>query len=182
MDPSISLVVATYGESVDWVPPLGLTTFIYDATASRPGMIHVPNQAREAGQYLRHIVAHYGRFQDWQIFLQGDPFPHCPDLAVVLATRSFVGRHYFPLGRELGLDLTSRHPHSLATAEFCHHAFGRTPPWVRWTPGAQFAASRQSLMAWPLGFWQRLLDLALTKPDASPWAMERLWGWLLNPP
>ena len=139
--PLIQVVVATYGEDLEWVDGLGIPAFIYDATGQRAGLIPVPNAAREAGQWLHHIVTHYHHLADWTIFLQGDPFAHCHDLRERLDARDFLRRHVTPLGRTQRYVAGHRHRHSIAADRLAREILGIVPDGAPWIIGGQFAAS-----------------------------------------
>jgi hypothetical protein len=179
--PRLRLVIATHGEDLAWIDRTGIPAVIYDASSSgKPGLIPVPNLAREAGQWLRHIVGNYGRFADWEIFLQGDPFAHCPDILDRMRGRDFLRRHFTPLGRQQAYVAGHRHPHSIAADHFARELLGHIPDGVPWILGGQFAVSSPALMKRPLTWWTALRDKVLAEPKTSPWAMERLWLHLLN--
>ena len=178
--PDIRLVVASYGEDLSWISPLGLPAAVYDSTGVRPGMIPVPNVAREAGQYRRHLVANDGRFGDWNIYVQGDPFAHCEDFADRMARRDFLRRHLTPLGRVQGYSAGHTHRHSVAADRFARETLGHVPDGCQWVLGAQFAVSGPALMRWPLPWWESLLSKVLAEKHRSPWAMERLWLYILS--
>lgn len=179
--PRIRLVVASHGEDLAWLDRTGVPAVIYDASSSgRPGLVPVPNVAREAGQWLRHLVREYGRFADWEIFLQGDPFPHCPHLLARLRGRGFLRRPVTPFGRLQGYVAGHRHPHSIAADRFARDLLGTIPDGCQWIIGAQFAASGPALMKYSLAWWTALRDKVLAEPKTSPWAMERLWYHLLT--
>jgi hypothetical protein len=180
MKPVIHLVIATHGEDLAWLDDIGLPAFVYDATGTRPGLIAVPNAAREAGQWLHHIVTHYHRLADWTLFLQGDPFAHCPDLREQLHARDFLRRHVTPLGRTQRYLAGHRHAHSIAADRLARDILGHVPDGAPWILGGQFAASAPALNARPLAWWQRVQQRVLAGSNSSAWAMERLWLHLLG--
>lgn len=170
------LCVASYGEDVAWVARTGIEACVYDATGARGGLIPVANEAREASQYLRHIVAHYGAFRDYELFLQGDPVPHNPGILAALHYRPWQGRRVAPLSRRvLHFDVANTHPHTRWALDFGAEIGVTLSNDSLWPVGAMFAASREALMARPLGWWQRLLAKAIIERERSPWVLERLW-------
>ena len=181
MNATERLCVATYGESLAWVVETGMEACVYDATSTRPGLIPVPNDGREATQYLRHIIACYGNFRDYDIFLQGNPTPHNPSIIHVLGLRPWLGLRVHPLGRRtLPFNFTTQHPHPRGAEVFAAEIGIPLDHQTRWTMGAMFAASRQALMDRPLAWWQRLLAKVIIEREASPWEMERLWLEILR--
>jgi hypothetical protein len=176
--PSVRLCVATFNEDVSWVEKTGLDACIYDATGRRPGLIHVRNEGREAGQYLKHIIRHYGEFRDYELFLQGNPFDHAPDVFETLAARSWQGQRVSPLGPLMGV-----HPqvHAASAAKLAKDLGLQDVKETGWTYGAMFAASREALMSRPREWWEALLQRVLDDGN-GPWAIERLWLSILSPP
>lgn len=173
---SARLCVATYGEDVSWVAGLGIEACVYDATRSREGMIHVKNEAREASQYIRHIIRHYGDFRDHEIFLQGNPKPHNTSILHAISLSPWRGKRVHPLGRVLmPFDPNMPLPHHEQTIPFANQiglSMGGLQPW---TIGAMFAVSREALESRPLEWWEMLLEKTVLESIWSPWVLERLW-------
>lgn len=169
------LCVASFGENLDWLERFNLDTCVYDATGSRHGLIPVPNIAREASQYLRHIIMHYGQFASHEIFIQGKPTDHNPNLVSDIARGIYRERSVRALGSLVSFDYSAPHQHDKWAVQLAGDLFGGLPHGLQWTPGAQFSASRQALQARSLDFWKMLLAKIEAEPDSSPWAIERLW-------
>jgi len=170
------LCVASYGEDVSWVAETGMEACVYDATRKREGLIPVPNEAREASQYLRHIVEHYGKFRDYELFLQGNPFDHNPRILQWLSIRNWEGKICYSLGRgTIPCDPSLMLPHAEKLMPFSRDV-GLKPAHFRpWSVGAMYAVSRESLESWPLEWWQSLLRKSVVERAWSPWVLERLW-------
>lgn len=169
------LCVATFGENLEWLKRFNLDTCVYDATGRRHGLIPVPNVAREASQYLRHIIMHYGQFASHEIFIQGRPTDHNPNLVGEIARGIYRERSVRALGPVVNFDYSAPHQHDKWAVQLADDLFGGLPHGLQWTPGAQFSASRQALQARSLGFWKMLLAKIEAEADSSPWAIERLW-------
>ena len=85
---TLELVVASYNESLDWLPdvPKAWKRTIYRATEGlseeRPDKLgkipitRIPNGGREAGQYLWHIIHRRKSLADITLFVQGDFLKH----------------------------------------------------------------------------------------------------------
>ena len=175
------LCVATFGEEIGWVTKAGIEACVYDAIGTRAGLIPVPNEAREASQYLRHIVDHYGDFREYEIFLQGDPHAHHPSFETLLRNRPWRGQRCFPISRRVlpfAEGVAAHREAALVLAGDSGLTVGEDAVWVA---GAMFAASREALMSYPLGWWERLLGRVIVEREISPWAMERLWLEILSP-
>ncbi|RYD49328.1 MAG: DUF3431 domain-containing protein [Verrucomicrobiaceae bacterium] len=175
------LCVASHGENVDWVAKTGIEACIYDATGSRDGLIPTRNEAREASQYLRHIIAHYGQFRDYELFVQGDPFAHERGIDTLLRCQPWKGERVFPLsGHVHPLDPDQGKVHHEAAVIQAADSGIVIREGARWVSGAMFAASREAIESRTLGWWQRLLARVIIERTVSPWAMERLWLEILR--
>ncbi|RYD34823.1 MAG: DUF3431 domain-containing protein, partial [Verrucomicrobiaceae bacterium] len=173
------LCVASYQEPgvMEWVRRSGIEACVYNADRSRliweEGMIELPNQAREASQYLHHIIRNYGEFRDHEIFLQGDPLPHNPVIMEQLALSPWRGKRFealsFPF---IPFNSNSFLPHSEHLIPFGLEI--GVKEFKGWTMGAMFAVSRDAIEVFPLHWWQELLEKVIAEPW-SPWVMEQLW-------
>jgi hypothetical protein len=173
--PTERLCVATFGEDVSWVARSGMEACIYDATSSRPGLIPVPNEAREASQYLRHIIANYGDFRDYELFLQGHPFDHNEGIMTTLRAREWIGKRKFPLSRRRVRHRRLGSGHNRAGLAFARELGIELNENTRWIIGAQFAASREALESRSLSWWRKVFAKVVIEREVSPWAIERVW-------
>lgn len=165
------LIVAHYREPLDW---LGDITAPYTITVVRNG-VHRPNEGREAGAYCHWIFANYDRLQDADtcVFVQGDPFDHCPDLCEQLA-RPFAG--FTSLGAWRTWSDGGGLPHHAGlpvAAGWERWVGGVFPGYIEFVPGGQFAISGELLLRRPVHWWR---DIAKFADDGTgPWVLERLW-------
>ena len=170
------MAVASYGEDLSWTTRVSGPVTIYDASKSGcfPGAVSVENRAREAGQYLFHIVENYPLFYDWEVFVQGNPFAHANDPILKGGAFDWSWRPFQPLG-----NLVSFNPrgceHDRWAARFATEWMGGVPAGLHWVVGAQFGVHRKLLLNRPLRYWRSLREKVLAEEDRSPWAMERLW-------
>lgn len=92
------IVIARYTESIKWIFTNKLLDeneriLIYNkgpkvsfrhkhmVVIDRP---NVPNYGRESETYLSHIVSNYEKLDNYTVFIQGDPFKHCPNFVEIL--------------------------------------------------------------------------------------------------
>jgi len=79
--PSYRLVVARFGENLDWVDAFDNYT-IYNKgnddlkESHRTNSLRLPNVGREAHSYIHHIIENYDSLEDILIFCQGTYLPH----------------------------------------------------------------------------------------------------------
>jgi len=166
----------------------------------------LPNIGREAHTYLTHIVDRYADLPECTAFLQGNPFAHLapPEEAPVTpaalraqlltfaaSNKPFAGLAWF----RLRCDGLGR-PHDLAdpakegrwlgwgkdipVAATFEALFGAPAPkeFIARAPTGNMLVRRERILARPLAFYRRALDLVLADPqDAgnTGHAFERLW-------
>ena len=87
-------IIARYNENINWTRFLQGNVFIYNKnnlnleinfqTNNNIKIINLQNIGREGHTYLYHIINNYHQINEINIFLQGDPFVHSPDLFELL--------------------------------------------------------------------------------------------------
>ncbi|MHC1752694.1 DUF3431 domain-containing protein [Humidesulfovibrio sp.] len=169
-------------------------------------VIPLPNIGREAHTFLTHIINEYTDLPEWTAFLQGDPFAHLAPpqeprvspvelrqklLDLVALGRSFAGLAWF----RLRCDGLGR-PHDLAdpakegrwkgwgkdipVAQVFEALFDAPAPqqFIARAPTGNMLVRRERILARPLVFYQRALELVLADADDAQntgHAFERLW-------
>jgi len=198
--------VARYREDVSWTARLGLPVTIYDKSGA-PGPHALPNIGREAHTYLTHIVRRYDALAGATVFIQGAPFEHMPagTTPEALGGRiarnvrlgvGFAGFAFF----KLKCDRLGR-PHQMADPGLHGRraGFGKDIPvgavyaglfagpvpetFLATAPAGMFYVARQRILARPLAFYRKALDLAAADPDDAGntgHAFERLWQVIFN--
>ena len=74
------IVVSRYNENIEWVDNYS-ERIIYNKGDNYDGVyIRLKNFGRETHTYLHHIVNNYNSLSDYTFFVQGDPFPHSPNI------------------------------------------------------------------------------------------------------
>lgn len=176
--PKVRMCVATHGEDLDWLDkvPKGIRVCVYDATGKRDEYRSVPNEGREAGQYIRHMLRFWGDFAEYELFVQGNPFEHAPDFLEMLEARGWEGLDMFRFGRP-------GNPDSVYNELRCADLIGRLglPYDSRhyWSFGAMFAVRGEVIRARGREWWERLLGEVLAD-SVSPWCVERQWDVILG--
>lgn len=166
----------------------------------------LPNIGREAHTYLTHIIDRYAELPECTAFLQGNPFAHLapPEepamtpaqlhkrlLELAAARKPFAGLAWF----RLRCDGLGR-PHDLAdpakegrwlgwgkdipVAATFERLFDQSPPkeFIARAPTGNMLVRRERILARPLAFYRRALDLVLADPqdaENTGHAFERLW-------
>lgn len=178
------------------------------AGALKPGVrvIPLPNTGREAHTFFTHIINEYNDLPEWTAFLQGDPVAHLAPpqeprvspadlrqklLDLAAAGRPFAGLAWF----RLRCDGLGR-PHDLAdpakegrwkgwgkdipVAQVFEALFDAPAPqeFIARAPTGNMLVRRERILARPLEFYRRALELVLADADDAQntgHALERLW-------
>jgi len=177
-----------------------------DQLPSGVRLVPLPNLGREAHSFLTHIIANYDALPACTAFVQGDPFAHLSPpqearpsplalrqrlLDLAASGKPFAGLAWF----RLRCDGLGR-PHDLAdpAKEGRWKGWGKDIPVARVfealfdapapqeflarAPTGNMLVRRERILARPLGFYQRALELVLADPDDAEntgHALERLW-------
>lgn len=190
MSPSVQVVIASYNEDLRWLKwlPEDWSLQIYNTKADRQdlpaGAIKLPNTAREAGQYLAHIVRNYDDLADVTLFLQGFPFDHnAPAVIRTLLNKEFphpicyVGANPGTLGYSLGKPFFQQ---AQAIFKKAYDVIGEEEigDVIPFTVGAQFYVRREVVHARPLAFYERLLQATTDEDTKNGFAhvVEGCWG------
>jgi uncharacterized protein DUF3431 len=189
--PSLELVVARYGEDLNWLGniPARISAVVYDkSTDPRPCSIHLENTGREAHTYLHHICERYETLADVTVFSQGKPFDHAFDFHRTLRELAANPEHA-PLFRWLGhsIDTDSREGDlfriwsknpdgdGLDLNGFHRTLWGSDgPDEYAFYLGGQFAVRREQVLKRPRSFYERALQISQEFPDAAH-CFERCW-------
>ena len=79
----IDIIIARYKENIDWINEIKLypyinNIYVYNKFYQEDYILS--NVGREAHTYLYHITHNYDNLNTVNIFLQGNPLDHCPNL------------------------------------------------------------------------------------------------------
>jgi hypothetical protein len=76
------IVVARYNENIEWTNQFQ-NVLIYnkgEQLEKEYNEIKLDNVGREGHTYYKYIYENYDKLEDYTIFLQGNPFDHCPNI------------------------------------------------------------------------------------------------------
>lgn len=172
-----TVVVAKYNEDTAWTRDLPAD---WGAWIVRKDM-EVPNAGREASSWLWAMEQLWAEAapDDQFVFVQGDPFPHEPDLLTVLGKLDSLS--YVPIGNQHHIDDWNGFPHGggLEIRKFWERHIGDgCPQYFPFVAGGQFAISGDNLCSRDRDWYTGLYGAAVEEPKA-PWILERLWGSIL---
>lgn len=185
---NITIVVAKYKEDISW---LNLKHFsqckviVYDKS---PETGTIPNVGREAETFVRYIVENYDKLTEYTLFLQGNPFDHCP---IGLFVDFYENKATYVNRIERTENLFDSN--ILYFDKYYENILQRkwTNDRIKFTAGAQYTVHINCIRQYSLEFWKRLhLMLSVCnhtcemkeydQDSIDPWTMERLWGYIFK--
>ena len=172
------LVVAKHHEDTAWTSDVPDEWNFLVVTKD----LEVPKADREASSWLwamEQLWVETGP-EDQIAFVQGDPFPHEPNLIEVL-NDGLAAISYVPIGNQHHIDDWNGFPHGggLEIRKFWERHIGDgCPQYFPFVAGGQFAISGDNLCSRDRGWYTGLYEAAVEEPKA-PWILERLWGSIL---
>jgi hypothetical protein len=188
---TVDLVVARCAEDLQWLKKVTSSSIfvmncgekldddLVSANQERGGVFVCPNQAREAGLWMRFIIQQYPDFSDVVVFAQGHPFDHVGDFIKHIEPENMTKDFDYIGGTSrMYSERTEGEPGMVAMLD---EFFGANsyPAQFPWQPGAQFYISRELLNSRPKEYYERLFQLILSH-DRSPWCAERAWFILIG--
>jgi uncharacterized protein YlzI (FlbEa/FlbD family) len=171
------LVICRYKEDISWIENKGIEHIIYDKSVGE-------NVGRESEAFCRYIIENYDNIPESVVFLQGDPFSHCPDLwqrledynggisflTNLTATDDINGRPYSP---NLGLlKYLKTYIPQIDITDSTNFTF---------SAGAQYIVPRENIINKSIDFWKKIHH-SHWEEEKTPWIIERIWPliWELN--
>jgi hypothetical protein len=132
---------------------------------------------REAYAYLKWICAYYNDLQDDDeiVFVQGNPFDHCPNFLSDLAHPSI---HYYGKLHSCNADGL---PACTWTPLHAWAAVFKLPQLetYEFVAGAQYRVRGTQIKARPLVFWNALFN-CVQLDNKGAWVSERLWSYIFK--
>jgi hypothetical protein len=187
---TIETVIARYNEPCEWVSKVpNPQIYTKGSPCGNPAEIEqLPNVGREGHTFAHYIVSRYDTLPEYVVFLQGNPFDHCPKLFEQLDTYknsppqqgfSFLALHCVPLSLK-----GCRYHSGIPLAEVYAKLFGN-PPLSREFKcgfGAQTIVSRERIRRHPVEIYEKIRDmLAYSNNPIEGFVIERFWGLVFAP-
>ncbi len=178
----MDVVIAVYNEDIDWINQLKQKRiFVYLKNSDRLNSLKekfpnvhfevLENIGRESHTYIYHICNHYYDLSNFTVFLQGNPFDHCPNIIETIQTAdkdTFFGKLY-------ECDNNGDPHHSgLPVGKIYRELFGKIKLNFKFVVGAQFMVSDHTIIKIPLEKYKTIFQKHYTEP-ILPWCMERYW-------
>lgn len=165
----VLIVVCKYNENISW---LRGECVVYDKRVTG-------NVGRESESFVRYILEHYDRLPPRVIFLQGNPFDHCPDLwqrlenhrgGVEALSNMIVVDDINGCPNHCGLPIKAYIDKYAPEIKQDVFMFGA---------GAQYIVPRENILSKPVGFWSKI-HKSHWEDQMAPWILERLWPTIWN--
>ena len=217
---TLQIIVARYSEDLSWLPQclkmieeqsgLQCSAIVYDKSSKPlPGAVSLPNTGRESHTYLTHIVRRCSNLADYNLFLQGNPFPHLnpeqsADVSNLVEKVLDYVRRDTPFGPmawfkyrcdALGQPHDMRKPENkgrwkgwgrdIPVGAVFQKLFAMAPPKTFICRGmtGNFIVSKERILSRTLAFYMKAL--AIIEADSTDeyntgHAFERLWGQIFS--
>lgn len=179
-----TLVVARYNESLGWLSavPAEWSIHVYNKggcvdIARQCQLTEVANVGREAETFTHHNSRHTPG--DYNIYLQGNPFDHCPDpigQAEFIMRRGdrvgWLGPHY-----DTSWNVSPHTLDDLDASGVWRRLFADEPmpPRFSFPAGAQMVVWRDQITAKPPEWWRLAHEVASTDDWRVAHCFERFW-------
>lgn len=96
---SIKVIVARYNEDLSWVKDINHEVIVFNKNSNDASNFefNLPNFGREGHTFINYIVDNYDDLPDFLVFLQGNPFDHCPNVIDIINNFDYNSK-FLPLG------------------------------------------------------------------------------------
>lgn len=184
------IVVARYNENLEWAKQF-LNVIVYnkgDTLTDDFNQIFLNNVGREGHTYYKHIYDNYNNLTDYTIFLQGDPFPHSPN--IISNLNKYVNNKDLSIDFEflseeiLNCNLSGCPRHwGIPLIETYEKLFNERKEDMEFQfgAGAQFIVSKKQILQRPKKFYLKIIEML--ENDNNPiegFVIERFHKLILN--
>lgn len=189
----VELVIARYLEDFSWLGKAPVNSIaLYNKGLPLPEGVafNLPNVGREPHTFLYHIVSRWECLASHTAFVQGDPFPHCPNLLDILKVWDWnqAPEGFYPLGNFCHCDAYGMPQHLLPLRETWERLIqSPAPNYYDFVEGGQFIVSLSAIKQHPLAMYERMLrfvsEPAVPGERLSPWqayCFERFWPYIFK--
>lgn len=191
----MDLIVSRYKENITWleklpsfIKPIVYNKFIDNDTYS------LPNVGREGHTYLHHIVKNYDNLSKINIFCQGNPIDHNPNLIQDLSNYDIIEKNisqsggFVPLGQVVTegpyANIDFRHQCGLPMFYVLNLLFDFNMSLndkYDTVYGGQFIVHKENILYRPKAFYNFMYQiLAYEKDPIEGYILERLWPYIFN--
>ena len=160
----MKIVVSRFNESIEWTEQLD-NVIIYnkgDAITHTHPIINLDNVGREGHTFYKYIYDNYHNLDDLTVFLQANPFDHCPNVIQQIHSLTEDVDFMFLSDRILDITVSCCNFHAgiplydvyrqLFQDDFIH-----TP--IQFGAGGQFAVSKKLILSQPRSLYLQIINL-----------------------
>jgi hypothetical protein len=186
------VVVARYNEKIEWTKHFS-NVIIYNKGEKLTddfNEILLSNVGREGHTYYKHIYDNYDNLSDYNIFLQGNPFDHSPNIMYNL--NKYVNNKDLNIDFEFlsekiidcNLSGCIHHPAYLPLIETYEKLFNirKNEMAFQFGAGAQFIVSKRKILQRPKEFYLKIVEML--ENDINPiegFVIERFHKLIFTP-
>jgi hypothetical protein len=166
---NIKIIISRYNECIEWTNSFKDNVIIYNKGNELPSeynSIILPNVGREGHTYYYHIYNNYNNLADYNIFLQGYPFDHSPN--IIDNIKNILNNENLELSFEFlsdrviscNLDFCNYH-HNLPLREVYNKIFNIniSNKNIEFGAGAQFIVSKETILKNSKEFYYNIIKL-----------------------
>jgi hypothetical protein len=196
-DNNLSMVVARYNENIDWIKKYKNVIVYNKGNASDLEKSEIPfttldNVGREGHTFLYHIINNYDNLSNWTIFIQGNPFDHCPNFYEKIdklyenINNNIVPENNFNFlsDRIYNSDISNCPYHSNIPLKKVYNDIFNTEEEnkpIIFSPGAQFYISKKLILTKPKNYYEKILKLLdYNINPIEGFCIERLWKYIFE--
>lgn len=162
------IIVARYNEDLKWIKPF-VNTIVYNkgtALTEDFTQITLDNVGREGHTYYKHIYDNYENLAEYNIFLQGNPFDHSPN--IISNLNNYINNKdlhidfEFLSERILSCNLIECPYHAgLPLLQTYEKIFDEKMETLEFEfgAGAQFIVSKKTILKRPRNFYLKIIEL-----------------------
>lgn len=170
-------VICRYNENLDWLKDLTIPYIVYNKGESNINCTYtqVPNNGRESEVFLRYIIENYHSLPSYIIFLQGNPFYHCPNVIDLINEHS--NEPIKSLSNRIVIDDETGAPHhpGLPIKEIQNLLnIENDLNFYEFGSGAQYIVSKELILNKSLYWWAEAYKIH-NNFNLAPWVYERIW-------
>ncbi len=196
-DNKLSMVVSRYNENIDWVQKYNNVIVYNKGDPTNLDKLLIPytklnNVGREGHTFLYHIINNYENLSNWTVFVQGNPFDHCPNFYEKIDNlyenieNNIEPKEKFNfLSDTVYYSEISHCPyHSGIPLKKVYNDIFETNEEERpiiFSPGAQFYVSKKLILTKPKNYYEKIIKLL--DYDINPiegFCIERLWKYIFE--
>jgi hypothetical protein len=174
-------VISRFRENLDWIKLLEIPYKIYNKgidSGYGPTEFEceiIPNTGRESETYLRFIIDNYQNLPEFIVFLQGNPFDHCPELF-----NDIQNNKQFLTHTTYKCDGTGMPHHPGLEIDITIKKIGLIPTNLYYFGvGAQYIVPKENILNRSLDWWKNVKQIH-DENFHSPWIFERIWPIIFN--